>query len=392
MSGSGRGGWTGRAKPKDASRLSLLIRELRTGAAWKDRFQFNEFTRCEEMLDQHDVMVPVGRIELITIREALQEAGYRGASKSDVADAVTRVCHDRVYHPVRDWLEGLQWDGQHRMDHWLTHQLGCDITEYVRRIGRMFLIAMVARAMRPGCQMDYMLILEGRQGAGKSRACRVLGGEWFSDSLPPLGRDPVRVSMALPGNWVIEISELAAIQGAQAEILKAFVARPVEKYTRLYGAGPSQEPRSCVLIGTTNQTHDYLTDSTGGRRFWPVAVGEVEVAGLAAIRDQLFAEAVVAWKADEPWWPDEALEVEILREQEERQEGHEWLKVIKPWLAGKGPVSALDVWTDCLHRPTEEYNQRTHGRDIGLCLHVLGRVRAKGHRTSRLWVEIPMVP
>ena len=281
-------------------------------------------------------------IDVAQCQEWLQRNELRSIGKDTVHGAVDQRAHELTYHPVRRYLEALQWDGTPRLATWVSDYLGVTASEYTKEIGRMFLIAMVARVMRPGCKADYMMILEGPQGAFKSTACKILGGEWFDDNLPAdlSGKE---ASHYLRGKWLVEIPELSQFGKTEATVLKAFVTRAVERYRPPFGRKEVEEPRQCLFIGTTNKTA-YLRDETGARRFWPVTVGQIATEALKSDRDQLFAEATALFKAGAEWWPSAQFQAEhITKEQEARYEADAWEGPIIEYVQGRNQVRIPEI-------------------------------------------------
>jgi len=268
-------------------------------------------------------------------------------SKDTYEDVLTVEAHKNLSNPIMAYLDGLKWDRRERLKTWLCYYLGAEHSPYTETIGHAFFIALVARIFKPGCKQDYMLILEGPQGAYKSLACETIAGEFFSDHLPDL-REGKDVSQHLQGKWLIEIAELSALSKAEAAHMKAFLTRRVERYRQSYGRREVTQPRQCVFIGTTND-ECYLRDATGGRRFWPVKIGSIDLGALADDRDQLFAEAVHLFKAGVRWWPDKEFEARyIAPEQEARMVIDPWIEPITKHLAIRDKTTVTQLARDAL--------------------------------------------
>jgi predicted P-loop ATPase len=218
-----------------------------------------------------------------------------------LADSVVAVAKKSPVHPVRDYLDSITWDNTPRLHAWLCVYLGATgRAAYLDAVGRRFLIQAVARIFEPGCQADHVLVLEGKQGIGKSRVARTLAvrSQWFTDSMPDLHSKDAALQLA--GRWIIELAELAALRRSDLEGMKAYLTRPVDVYRPPYARRAVAVPRQSVFVASTNEPA-YLRDATGNRRFWPVRCGQIDLQALARDRDQLYAEAVAAYRSLDQW-------------------------------------------------------------------------------------------
>jgi putative DNA primase/helicase len=283
----------------------------------------------------------------------LQDQGVQ--VRNSVADCIALVAKDESYHPVRDYLAALKWDGTARLQTWLAEYLNAQADPvYLCAVGRKFLISGVARILSPGCQADHMLVVEGPQGIGKSRTARALAVRpaWFTDDMPDIHSKDAALQVC--GRWICELAELAALRrGAEVEAMKAFLSRPTDVYRPPYGRRAVTVPRQNVFIGTTNEGH-YLRDPTGNRRFWPVRCERIDLDSLERDRDQLWAEAARAFQRSEAWHMS-AQETELARtEQQDRVLVTELEATVAEYLANLPAanikeVSAKQVMVDALH-------------------------------------------
>ena len=267
------------------------------------------------LTDRTDIVKPIGYdrspgtsmtdTDMKYIRLYLEE-NYDLTSEKKIIDAADLAAHQNSYHPVRDYLNSLAWDGTERICYCLHHFLGAEADEYTFQALRLFLLGAIHRAFRPGCKFEVMLCLVGGQGAGKSTFFRLLAGkdEWFSDDLRKL--DDENVYRKLQGHWIIEMSEMIATANAKSiEEIKSFLSRQKEVYKIPYETHPADRLRQCVFGGTSNAMDFLPLDRSGNRRFLPVQVcpeqAEVHIledeAASRSYLQQVWAEAMTIYRA-----------------------------------------------------------------------------------------------
>ena len=240
---------------------------------------------------------------------------------SKFTKALQIVVDQRRFNPLRDYVEQLpDWDGVPRVDTLLVDYLGAEDTPYVRAVTRKTLIGGVMRVLDPGCKFDTVLVLDGKPGIGKSTLLRKLGGPYFSDSLSLIDTRDKTAAEKLQGVWIMEIGEMQGTRKADVDILKGFLSRQVDEYRAAYGRVVERHPRTAIICGTTNSTTGFLRDTTGNRRFWPVAVnggGRLSVWDMTEeTRAQIWAEALTYLSAGEDPYLDAELEAEAAKAQQ----------------------------------------------------------------------------
>jgi predicted P-loop ATPase len=261
------------------------------------------------------------------------EKYWKFKGKDKINDAIAIVLEQNAYHPVREYLQSLEWDGVERLDTMLVRYMAAEDNKYVHAVTRKWMCGAVKRVFEPGCKFDSMLVLVGGQGIGKSRLGYILSRGWFTDSLTRM--DGKEAYEAIRGAWIVELSELAAARKSEIEAQKQFVSAQVDNYRPAYGKNVAEFKRQCVFYATTNDTEP-LRDNTGARRYWPVqcpGVNEGQHIGLEEEVDQLWAEAVVRYRAGESLWLDDAgLAGYAQVMQEAYSERDEWFGLIQEYL------------------------------------------------------------
>lgn len=261
--------------------------------------------------------------DAIELAEFIADVSGADMGKTTLFDAMVAESMHRQYDPVADYLTSLRWDGEERLNMWIPTYFGAEPTPFVCASGAAWAISAVARTFRPGCQADYMIVLEGlKQGEKKSSGLEILAGsEFYADIvIDPSAKDTV---LSLHGPWIVEWGELAGMSNREAQTAKQFLTRKTDRIRPPYQRAMANLQRRVVIAGTTND-EVYLKDQTGNRRFWPIRIKKCDRDALARDRDDIWAEAVARFNAGEIWYLTDTLEETARLEQERRT-------IIDPW-------------------------------------------------------------
>jgi putative DNA primase/helicase len=384
---------------------------------WKGVLAYDEFRTavimrsCPPCEDRATFRPGTEWTETATTRAVAYFESKRGLNitKSMALDSILAAAESQRFHPVREYLDSLKWDSKPRLDNLFSRYFGAEDNAYTRAVSSKWTMSAVARSFEPGCQADYMPVIEGKQGRGKSSAIAALVHDrsWFADSSLDLsGKDGYQ---SLRAKWIIEVAELAAFKGRENEKIKQFVTSRSDNFRASYAKQNRDWPRQCVLIGTTNEAGSYLTDPTGARRYWPIASGEIDVAAIERDRDQLWAEAVHRYKAGESWYLDTPELRELAEEEQQKRAQHDpWEDFIREWLRNpfewegtvRMPVDVSEgistglIGMAALNLPKKECTPGVEGK-IGRIMAKLGwtRKQVRQDDDSRPWLYFrPLSP
>lgn len=311
--------------------LSNVERVLSTDPSWVGQIRLNELSDRVEIGGEPSEDTKVTEVSI-----ALDRSHSLSVEDGMTGKVLRLVAKRHAYHPVREYLTALEWDGTKRVHSLLGEYLQCatpdgeqrvpgdDGSPLLESLSRRWMVSAVARAMRLGCKVDTVLILQGKQGHRKGTAIRTLGGaDWVRSSLLEIGDKDVY--QQIRGAWIYEIQEIdGMLTRKHAADLKAFVSEHKDSYRRPYGTDVEDVPRGCVFVGTTN-SEAMLTDPTGSRRFWPVTVTKrIDVDRIAADRDQLWAEAVQLYRDGLAWHLTDDEEAALIEASEVYRTGDVW--------------------------------------------------------------------
>jgi len=349
------------------------------------------------------------------------ERSYGIWSPTKFKDALLAVTSaERLYHPLKDYLSALHWDGIDRIDTLLIDYLGAEDTPYVRAVTKKTLVAAISRVYRPGTKFDSILVLNGEQGMGKSTLFSILGRQWFSDSLSIGDMKDKTAPEKLQGYWILEISELNGMKKVDVEIVKSFITRTDDKFRQAYGVSVESHPRSCIIVGTTNSDGGFLRDITGNRRFWPVRVtgkGKYHPWELKAV-DQIWAEAIEYYNKGEELYLKEDIAAAAYAMQREAMETddreglvEEYLETLLPdgwsdmdlyerrnFLSGgsdfgksaetgtvkRDRVCAMEIWCECFGKPRESIKKSDSYEIEGILYKLGGWQRYSSNASGKL--------
>jgi len=384
----------------------------------KDMYKFNQFsekivyTQAPPWGEVVDKNQELNDYDLLSMKNYLIQEYNIDARKDILKDTIVQYSLEHAFHPVKEFLEGVVWDGIPRLDTWLSVYAGAENTPLTRHIGKLTLVAAVNRIYEPGVKYDHVLILEGRQGLGKSFLTSILGlnhlGHNWADTINVISHNRDVIDK-LQGKWIIEIDEFGAMKKQEVEIVKSFITLQCDRARLAYRTSTEDFKRKCVFIATINAPMEGYLQDTENRRFLPVEVGIIDLDKLKNDISQIWAEAYSVYKKGFPLWlNDELLAGMASEEQRKRMTQDPWENTIYSYILEKSKfddtykVNFEELFVDCLGNEIGKATLQDHRR-IAKIMSKVGaerksiRVRTssgekicKGYVTCNLRVEKQM--
>ena len=357
-------------------RVHNLILILQHAHEFRGRFRFNDFSG-KPAIDGQD-MDEVGPI---AIKAALEKQWIpEKIPSADVLDALQVVASHSTFHPVRDYLNGLVWDGTERIPFFFEDFCGSVRDAYHCAVARSLFVSAVARIYKPGCKVDTMVILESPQGRGKSQLWLTLFGDWCSEVTSSLSDKDFYSGMR--GYWCLDFAELDAFSRAEATQIKRILSSQSDNYRPHYGRAARNFPRQCIFVGGTNRD-DWHTDATGARRFLPVKItAQIDIDSMRNARDQLWAEAVVRFNQGETWWEIPDAE----EHQEESYVGDPWDERVIDFCYGRDRVTTAEILGEACLRI--DHGRQTRADQMRVAAILKRQGRARKHLGGGKWAYV----
>jgi hypothetical protein len=384
---------SGRIEAELNNLLLALPREDLTGAA----VARDTFKACT-MWGEGGVWRRFTDTDYTRLRSMLERKGFKPVGADMMRHAVAQHAEDHQFDSAQQWADGLAWDGVPRVERFLSAYFSVADTPYARAVSRYLWTALAGRCLVPGCKADMVPVFVGAQGVGKTTAVLALAPTPDTFVEVDLTRKDDDTSRMLCGRLVGEIAELKGLHGRDSDYIKSFLSRTHEAWIEKWHTTPTEFGRRLLMIGTGNNA-EFLDDETGERRWLPVAVGRVDVPGIEAARDQLWAEGVALFKAGGVAWAD--AQRLAVAEHGKFKITDIWHPLIERWLGrdsmdgesaekrGDAPFTALTLLTSAVGISADRANRAAEMR-VARVLRQLGyeqeRVRV-GNKQVRQWVK-----
>jgi len=342
----------------------------------KDLFLFNEFSGTIEY-GKNAIWHGIKEGQELRDKDIVFVQYYLAHNKffempiDKITNAIIELSERKKYHPVRQYLDGISWDGKPRLNQWLVDVCGAENNLYTQTVGAKFLMAAVARIYSPGIKFDNVLVLEGPENIGKSSVFRILSDPWFCDSVDLLQKDK-EILEKMRGFWFLELAEMVGMNNRDQEWVTSFLSRQEDVQRLPYERKADKFKRQSVFCASSNKLA-YLFREEGDRRWWPIKCEKINLEYLKENRNQLFAEAKNRWKDGEKLFLDQELFKLAKNVQLKKLSVNEvWYEVIEKYLYDKNEITMKEVLTDCLNLQMKELTNYLYTMNVGRILKKLG--------------------